>query len=69
MGGGSAVYDDCEFTSPSNGAKTLILVGRTGNGKSPSSLGIKSFTSKISPSGVTRTCELQDNSAQIWANF
>ncbi|KAK5839935.1 hypothetical protein PVK06_008794 [Gossypium arboreum] len=51
MGGGSAVYDDCEFTSPSNGAKTLILVGRTGNGKSPSSLGIKSFTSKISPSG------------------
>lgn len=62
MGAGSAVYDDWEFTSPSNRAKTLVLVGRTGNGKSTidnNIFGTKPFTSKISSSGVTRTCEMQ----------
>jgi len=28
------IDDDWELTSPSNGARTVVLVGRTGNGKS-----------------------------------
>ena len=59
---GGAVDVDWEPSPPYNGVKTLVLVGRTGNGKSASGktiFGRKAFASRASSSGVTRACELQ----------
>ncbi|XP_019462963.1 PREDICTED: immune-associated nucleotide-binding protein 9-like [Lupinus angustifolius] len=60
--GGSSIHDDWELTSSTKEAKTMLLVGRAGNGKSAtgnSILGRKVFKSKTSSSCVTNTCEFQ----------
>ncbi|KAF3684017.1 putative mads box protein [Capsicum annuum] len=60
MGGSAILSDDWEFAT--NEARTVVLIGRAGDGKSSTGntiLGRKVFRSMPHSAGVTTTCEVQ----------
>ncbi|KAM3375201.1 hypothetical protein P3S68_013915 [Capsicum galapagoense] len=60
MGGSAILSDDWEFAT--NEARTVVLIGFTGDGKSSTGnniLGRKAFRSMLQSAGVTSTCEVQ----------
>ncbi|KAM3233033.1 hypothetical protein P3L10_018392 [Capsicum annuum] len=60
MGGSAILSDDWEFAT--NEARTVVLIGFTGDGKSSTGnniLGRKAFRSMPQSAGVTSTCEVQ----------
>ncbi|TXG52049.1 hypothetical protein EZV62_021218 [Acer yangbiense] len=60
--GASSIDVEREVTPFSGVERTVVLVGRTGNGKSAtgnSILGTKAFKSRRSSAGVTSTCKLE----------
>ncbi|KAH9725196.1 Immune-associated nucleotide-binding protein 9 [Citrus sinensis] len=62
MMGERVVDGDWKPTSSSNGERTVVLLGRTGNGKSAtgnSILGRTAFKASAGSSGVTKTCEMK----------
>ncbi|KAM3308319.1 hypothetical protein P3S67_010063 [Capsicum chacoense] len=59
MGGSAILSDDWEFAT--NEARTVVLIGRAGDGKSSTGntiLGRKVFRSMPHSAGVTTTCEV-----------
>ena len=60
--GASSIDVEWEHTPSSGVVRTVVLVGRMGNGKSAtgnSILGTKAFKSRRSSAGFTSTCELE----------